>query len=540
MRTSARRRQQHRNHGGLAASSAAGPASARNSGPAAAKASTPASSVRVAPKRSPSSRRAVAAKRDNGQQREDGDERSPAGPRSGHDSSRGESISARVARRCGDSHSATTRTAMNLTGRNVLVLAATGGVGSGTTSQTLNVSGDALGRGAPGRRTAPLVGPVPTPAGPRRSPGSALRPPDSARRSPSRRPRSPHPVLDTLPSLRARGPVVTRSSESGRRPSAGPGASVCDRRSPRPRAPGQPPASHSASVGRVAELGGREDDKEHASTVRRAGGRAARPQVGALRAARESARMSRPSSASASVRVSGGAIRSTLPYRPPLPTSSPRAPGLLHRPARPRPGPAGRRPAPTSSTRGHQPLAAHLADGRRGRRRGRAGRSAAGCRPSARWPAGRGRAGSRWWPGRPAVASGLPPKVEIELACRPSISAARATTPPIAKPLPTPLAKVMHVRGDAVRLVAPEVLAGPAPAGLHLVGDQQDPVLVEDLLHRAEEAVRRHREAADALDRLGDQAGHVAGGGGLDDVAQVGDAGRDVVGVGQRRGHGER
>ena len=42
----------------------------------------------------------------------------------------------------------------------------------------------------------------------------------------------------------------------------------------------------------------------------------------------------------------------------------------------------------------------------------------------------------------PAVASGLPPNVEIELASRQSMISARATTPAMAKPLPKPLAKV--------------------------------------------------------------------------------------------------
>ena len=50
------------------------------------------------------------------------------------------------------------------------------------------------------------------------------------------------------------------------------------------------------------------------------------------------------------------------------------------------------------------------------------------------------------------------------------------------------LGEGQQVRHDAVGLVAPEVLAGAAPAGLHLVGDQQDPVLVEHLLERAEGA----------------------------------------------------
>src|SRR5579863_5886094 len=91
-----------------------------------------------------------------------------------------------------------------------------------------------------------------------------------------------------------------------------------------------------------------------------------------------------------------------------------------------------------------------------------------------------------------------------------------------------------RVRGDAVRGDAPEVRAGAAPAGLHLVGDQQDTVLVEDLLVRGEQPVGRHGEPAHALYRLGQQAADVgrvdaAGEQGLEVVH----AGLDVVGVGQ-------
>ena len=42
----------------------------------------------------------------------------------------------------------------------------------------------------------------------------------------------------------------------------------------------------------------------------------------------------------------------------------------------------------------------------------------------------------------PAVASGLPPKVEMELACTASTRSGRPATPPMARPLPRPLAKV--------------------------------------------------------------------------------------------------
>ncbi len=43
----------------------------------------------------------------------------------------------------------------------------------------------------------------------------------------------------------------------------------------------------------------------------------------------------------------------------------------------------------------------------------------------------------------PDVETGLPPNVEIEFACRQSISSARATTPPIVSPLPRPFANVI-------------------------------------------------------------------------------------------------
>jgi hypothetical protein len=53
----------------------------------------------------------------------------------------------------------------------------------------------------------------------------------------------------------------------------------------------------------------------------------------------------------------------------------------------------------------------------------------------------------------------------------------------------------------------------------------------QHLSEGAEEAVGRGGEPAHALDGLGDQGGHVAGGAHVDDVAQVLRAGVDVVGV---------
>src|SRR5262249_22082905 len=98
-----------------------------------------------------------------------------------------------------------------------------------------------------------------------------------------------------------------------------------------------------------------------------------------------------------------------------------------------------------------------------------------------------------------------------------------------------PLGEGDHVGGDPVRAVAPEVVAGPPPGGLHLVGDEQDAALVEHLLVLAEQAVGRHGETAHALDGLGDQARHLAAGAGGEQVPQVGGAGGDVLVVGHPR-----
>jgi len=103
------------------------------------------------------------------------------------------------------------------------------------------------------------------------------------------------------------------------------------------------------------------------------------------------------------------------------------------------------------------------------------------------------------------------------------ITSARPTTPASARPLPIPFANVSRSGYDAVRLVAPEVLSGPAPAGLHLVGDVEDAGLVEHLPVAGEHTVRCGHEPAHALDRLGDQCRHVAGCLGREDLAQIGD-----------------
>src|SRR5699024_159321 len=79
-----------------------------------------------------------------------------------------------------------------------------------------------------------------------------------------------------------------------------------------------------------------------------------------------------------------------------------------------------------------------------------------------------------------------------------------------------------------MRVDAPEVLSRAPPAGLDLVGDEHNSVLVTDLLDRGEESVGRHREPTHPLDRLGDQTGNVTGGGGGDHLSQVIDIGLDI------------
>ncbi len=68
---------------------------------------------------------------------------------------------------------------------------------------------------------------------------------------------------------------------------------------------------------------------------------------------------------------------------------------------------------------------------------------------------------------------------------------------------------------DAVVLVGKH-LAGAAEAGLDFVGNEQDAVLVENLLHFFEVIRRRHDDPAFAHHRLGDEGGDVAGGGEAD------------------------
>ena len=50
----------------------------------------------------------------------------------------------------------------------------------------------------------------------------------------------------------------------------------------------------------------------------------------------------------------------------------------------------------------------------------------------------------------------------------------------------------------------------PSQIESHLIGDEEDVMVVQLLLHGPEEAIWRNRESANALDRLGDHRGHIA------------------------------
>ena len=80
--------------------------------------------------------------------------------------------------------------------------------------------------------------------------------------------------------------------------------------------------------------------------------------------------------------------------------------------------------------------------------------------------------------------------------------------------------------GDDVGLHAPLLdaepfAAGAAPAGLHFVADEHAAIFLDDVGDDREIFLGRRDEAADALNRLGDEAGDAAGGGGADHFLHV-------------------
>jgi len=74
--------------------------------------------------------------------------------------------------------------------------------------------------------------------------------------------------------------------------------------------------------------------------------------------------------------------------------------------------------------------------------------------------------------------------------------------------------------------------AGTAPTRLNFVGNEGDAVFVQDLLDAHEVIRRRGDEAADALDRLGDEGGRIAAGGRTDDRIHVASAKQIAAGIG--------
>ena len=87
-----------------------------------------------------------------------------------------------------------------------------------------------------------------------------------------------------------------------------------------------------------------------------------------------------------------------------------------------------------------------------------------------------------------------------------------ATVTPIGQPLPKPLALVMMSGRHAVMLNAEPFVAGAAPGGLHFVADEDAAVIPHDAGDDPEVFLGRRDESADALDRLGNEAGDAAGG----------------------------
>ena len=101
--------------------------------------------------------------------------------------------------------------------------------------------------------------------------------------------------------------------------------------------------------------------------------------------------------------------------------------------------------------------------------------------------------------------------VEVDaVASSMSAISGRVTQAPSGAPLPIPLAIVTR-SGVTPQFSKPQnLVARAAEAGLHLVGDAQPAVLADDVVDDLEILRRRRDGAADALDRLGDEAGDLA------------------------------
>src|SRR5262249_20194410 len=87
------------------------------------------------------------------------------------------------------------------------------------------------------------------------------------------------------------------------------------------------------------------------------------------------------------------------------------------------------------------------------------------------------------------------------------------------------------VRRDFPLLDAEPFLAGASPAGLDFVSDEQSAVILHDLENDLEVFLRRSDEAAESLDRFGDERGDLTRGGRLDHgfyIGRTGDVARRI------------
>jgi hypothetical protein len=106
--------------------------------------------------------------------------------------------------------------------------------------------------------------------------------------------------------------------------------------------------------------------------------------------------------------------------------------------------------------------------------------------------------------------TGLPPKVEMVAPFSASAISGRATV------------RAGHdIRRDAPLFDAEPFSAGASPAGLYFVADEKAAEFFHDAVDDLEIFFGRNDEAADALDRLGDEGGNAAGGGGANHVVHV-------------------
>ena len=237
--------------------------------------------------------------------------------------------------------------------------------------------------------------------------------------------------------------------------------------------PGQRLVAEPVGLHRVGQV-------EHLAPARPGSGRRRAGSAGSCsvlpslrRPSAEDGRAARPanSSASSSVRISGGASRITSG-----PDGVDEKPGVAGGRARPRrPTRPGERRCPTS-----RPLAAHLGDQRVVERREPGAQAARRPRRTLSSRSSRSIVSST--ASAAAQATGLPPKVRAVAARREQLGR-RARAPmqaPIGRPPPRPLASVTTSGTTPVGL-AGEPVAGAADAGLDLVEDQQRAVPRADL-----------------------------------------------------------